>query len=170
MYIFKSQAACAQPKEVSCWMNGRWLCGSAPSEAKDSAGRTYTVPTVPLLQQNLSPYFVPSDLSGLAPDESVRTKIKWYIKPLAFGGEPASQENITWLTHDQHIEAVKWWNERFRSTGLTLTWRCIASARSSRLVFGLALSFRRRPSFLVFLDAQRPSGAQRTCKYILGDL
>jgi len=33
------------------------------------------------------------------------------IKPAIVGGDPISPENKTWLTRQQHFEAVRYWNE-----------------------------------------------------------
>lgn len=32
------------------------------------------------------------------------------IKPLIFGGDPKDPQNKTWLTRQQHIEVVRYWN------------------------------------------------------------
>lgn len=53
-------------------------------------------------------------LSELEPDSRLAGKIKWYIKPLIFGGDPESEDNLTWLPHDQHIDLVTWWNAKYR--------------------------------------------------------
>jgi hypothetical protein len=80
---------------------------------EDSAGRQFTVPTVPVLARDLRPV----DLQGLASlvtDPRVSGKVKWYIKPVIFGGDPTLGENVTWITFKQHAELVKWWNNKYR--------------------------------------------------------
>lgn len=32
------------------------------------------------------------------------------ITPVILGGDPVSPENKTWLTRQQHVEAVRYWN------------------------------------------------------------
>lgn len=32
------------------------------------------------------------------------------IKPAIVGGDPTTPENKTWLTRQQHFEAVRYWN------------------------------------------------------------
>ncbi|MGY4641670.1 hypothetical protein [Pseudomonas sp. TE24901] len=32
------------------------------------------------------------------------------ITPIILGGDPSSPENKTWLTRQQHFEAVRYWN------------------------------------------------------------
>jgi len=32
------------------------------------------------------------------------------IKPVILGGDPNDPENKAWLTREQHIEAVRYWN------------------------------------------------------------
>lgn len=80
----------------------------------DAANRFYTVPTVPLAAQHLRPFNFDIDLSALQPDNRVADRIKWYIQPLVFGGDSQSEQNITWLTLEQHADIVKWWNAKYR--------------------------------------------------------
>jgi len=80
---------------------------------RDARGRTYTVPAVPLAVQYLAPYAAPGEIS-LVPDGRFAGKIKWYVKPLVFGGDPNAGENLTWVTHEQHAELVTWWNAKHR--------------------------------------------------------
>ncbi len=32
------------------------------------------------------------------------------IMPIILGGDPEAPDNKTWLTHEQHVEAVRYWN------------------------------------------------------------
>jgi hypothetical protein len=48
------------------------------------------------------------------PDAKVRGRIKWYIKPIVFGGDPNLGDNVTWITLRQHFELVTWWNRKYR--------------------------------------------------------
>jgi hypothetical protein len=80
----------------------------------NQAGNLFTVPTVPLTSEYLEEFSLPSQYS-LAADERFQGKIKWYIKPIVFGGDPEDEENLTWVNHKQHIELVNWWNERFHA-------------------------------------------------------
>ena len=52
------------------------------------------------------------------PDERVRGKIKWYIKPLLFGGEPGMSDNVKWVELDQHAQLVRFWNQKYREIRL----------------------------------------------------
>ena len=81
---------------------------------QDSAGATYCAPTVPLVAQHLSVYALPPTGTTLRPDDRFQGKIKWYIKPVVFGGDPHSQGNIIWVSHDQHAQLVKYWNGQYR--------------------------------------------------------
>lgn len=36
------------------------------------------------------------------------------IKPVIFGGDPVDPQNKTWLTRQQHFEAVRYWNRLIR--------------------------------------------------------
>ena len=82
---------------------------------RDSNGATYTVPTLPSITAYLEPYGLPSAGSTLTPDDRFQNKIKWYIKPIVFGGDPRADDNITWLSHEQHAELVRWWGDLYRS-------------------------------------------------------
>jgi hypothetical protein len=79
----------------------------------DLAGKTFIVPTVPISPKQLSPFSIPL-VEDLQDDERFKDKIKWYVKPLAFGGDPQSEDNITWVDHQSHSELVRWWNRRYR--------------------------------------------------------
>ena len=80
---------------------------------RDSQGQTYTIPTVPVDGQYLKPFKVPEDISMLQSDERFTGKIKWYVKPVVFGGDPAVGENVTWLNQEQHAQLVRWWNAQY---------------------------------------------------------
>lgn len=77
----------------------------------NSKGEAFTVPTVPLHEQYLSPCVLPS---GLAPDERFANRIKWYVTPLAFGGSPTDASNTVWITHEEHAGFVNFWNDKAR--------------------------------------------------------
>jgi hypothetical protein len=85
---------------------------------RDVKSRHFTVPTVPLDAQYLRPFVFDIDPSKLRVDERYTNKIKWYIKPLVFGGDASADSNITWMTVDEHVEAVKWWNQLYRDVQL----------------------------------------------------
>lgn len=79
----------------------------------NSCGVMSTVPTLPLDVSCIAPYELPQQIS-LEPDEQFTGKIKWYVKPLACGGDPTDQTNVAWVTHEQHAELVVWWNEQYK--------------------------------------------------------
>ena len=74
---------------------------------QDSSGATYCAPTVPAVAEHLSAYALPSAGATLSPDDRLQGKIKWYVKPIVFGGDPQSDANIIWVCHDQHGQLVK---------------------------------------------------------------
>ena len=82
---------------------------------QDSSGATYCTPTVPAAADQVSAYALPSSGTNLRRDDRFQGKIKWYVKPIVFGGDPQSQENIIWVSHDQHAQLVKYWNGLYRS-------------------------------------------------------
>jgi hypothetical protein len=79
---------------------------------RDPQGSTCSVPAVPLDLQLAQPFAVP-DPSALEPDARFSGKVKWYIKPLVFGGDANAKDNLTWVTHEQHRELVAWWNGKY---------------------------------------------------------
>jgi hypothetical protein len=82
---------------------------------QDSNGATFSVPTVPAIPAYLSPYALPPAGSTLAPDDRFHNKIKWYVRPVVFGGDPQLGANVVWVSHDEHAQLVKYWNDVYRS-------------------------------------------------------
>jgi hypothetical protein len=82
---------------------------------RDSAGRTYSIPTVPPDLKHLSPFEIPELPNDLQPDARFRGKVKWYVKPIGFGGDPALEENIKWVSLEEHAQLVRWWNDLYHS-------------------------------------------------------
>ena len=80
-----------------------------------SIGGLFTIPTVPLDESYLTPLGFTIDTNQLQADERYRGKIKWYVKPLVFGGNASAADNMTWISLEQHVELVKWWNKLYRS-------------------------------------------------------
>jgi len=58
-----------------------------------------------------SPYRGPGRITCTV---TVIGKIKWYIKPVLFGGEPELSDNIKWVELDQHAQLVRFWNQKYR--------------------------------------------------------
>lgn len=80
----------------------------------DSTGSAFIVPTVPLEAEYLEPFEIP--VAGkLTPDNRLAGKVRWLVKPLAFGGSPDQHDNVTWISHQQHAELIGWWNNQYRA-------------------------------------------------------
>lgn len=73
-----------------------------------------TVPTLPIGSKFLAPLRTPIDRRKIQPDKRFRGKVKWYTQPLVFGGDPLAKENTIWVSLDQHVQLVKWWNDRYQ--------------------------------------------------------
>lgn len=71
------------------------------------------IPTVPLIEKEKETWLKNIDVSILKSDERFNDKIKWYVKPIVFGGDPEARENIIWISHKDHIAAVKYWNKMY---------------------------------------------------------
>jgi hypothetical protein len=81
---------------------------------RDQAGATFTLPAVPLEPSYLEPFNVP-ETQSLKADARLSGKVKWYLKPLIFGGSAQDNANLAWVTHEQHASLVVWWNEQYKS-------------------------------------------------------
>lgn len=81
---------------------------------RGSSGTLFTVPTVPAIGKYLEPFHgeLPDQLEA---DDRAGT-IKWYVKPIVFGGNPEPSDNMIWVTHDEHAELVRWWNTQYQAT------------------------------------------------------
>ena len=75
--------------------------------------RLFRVPTIPISPQEKKEWPHSADLSALKPDGRFQGKIKWYVKPIVFGGDPNPGENMKWISHEEHVQAVKYWNEMY---------------------------------------------------------
>lgn len=103
--------------ETSKYLDGYEIVGLKGWDdfiVKGKAGELATVPTVPLVAQYLSPLNFAIDPHRIKPDSRFRGKVKWYTKPLIFGGDVQAGENMIWVTLDQHVQLVKWWNDLYR--------------------------------------------------------
>ncbi|MBN1566421.1 MAG: hypothetical protein JXA73_01130 [Acidobacteria bacterium] len=83
---------------------------------RDQSGTTYSIPAVPIDKEYLKEYELPNS-NSLKQDDRFRGKIKWHVKPLIFGGNPNDEQNLTWVTHEQHTQLVMWWNNQYRALG-----------------------------------------------------
>jgi hypothetical protein len=82
----------------------------------DREGHYHLVPTVPLERGRLAPFSFPAATLRLESDERFTRKIKWYVQPILFGGDPGATENMAWLSQDEHVQLVKWWNKFYYDT------------------------------------------------------
>jgi hypothetical protein len=77
-------------------------------------GDVFSVPAVPFDKKWLTPFQMPNGAPRLQPDDRFAGRIKWYVKPVAFGGDPEIGGNVVWVSHEEHAGLVQWWNERYR--------------------------------------------------------
>jgi hypothetical protein len=80
---------------------------------RNAAGQTYSIPTLPLNTLYLSSFAVPDGKTALQPDGRFAGKIKWYVKPIALGGDAGVGENLVWVSHEERAQLVKWWNDKY---------------------------------------------------------
>lgn len=80
---------------------------------EDLRGALFVIPTVPIDVTYMKPFAI-RDAIALVPDERLKARIKWYVTPLVFGGDPNLGDNVTWITLDEHPKLVAWWNQKYR--------------------------------------------------------
>jgi hypothetical protein len=81
---------------------------------RDASGGVFTVPTVPIDPQYLAAWTLPPDSALLKPKWRFTGQIKWYTKPLIFGGDAGDPANTLWVSREQHMQLVAWWNLQYR--------------------------------------------------------
>ena len=79
---------------------------------RNPACELFVVSTVPLTHSGMEPFDLPGNFR-LTPDERFVGRVKWYIKPILFGGNPSDDENIAWVSLGQHAQLVTWWNRKY---------------------------------------------------------
>jgi hypothetical protein len=75
--------------------------------------RVFRVPTIPLILKEKEEWPHKVDLAALKPDERFQGKVKWYLKPVVFGGDPNPGGNLVWISHENHVQGVKYWNQMY---------------------------------------------------------
>jgi hypothetical protein len=75
--------------------------------------KLFRVPTVPIAPQQRKEWPHSVDVAALRPDVRFQGRIKWYLKPIVLGGDPNPGENMTWISHGDHVRAVKYWNDMY---------------------------------------------------------
>ena len=90
------------------------LCGWDDFILRDGNGNLFRIPTVPLDAKYLEPLGFQIQPQQSQPDKRFARKVKWYVHPVVFGGDPSSETNMVWLSLEQHVEAVNWWNQKYK--------------------------------------------------------
>lgn len=81
--------------------------------AESGTDKLFRVPTVPLRIEEKAEWVTSGDWISLKSDGRFQGRIKWYVQPIVFGGDPKPGKNIVWISHEDHIKAVKYWNEMY---------------------------------------------------------
>ena len=79
----------------------------------DRAGHYFTIPTVPVDPERLSPFSFSAETLRLQTDGAHEGKMRWFVKPICFGGDSLAPDNVRWLSLDEHVQIVKWWNQLY---------------------------------------------------------
>jgi hypothetical protein len=82
----------------------------------DARKSVYAVPTVPVSPRHLEALETPTAREALERDPKWEGKIKWWITPIVFGGNPKDESNVDWISLEQHVQLVRWWNDKYGST------------------------------------------------------
>ena len=80
---------------------------------RSESGKLSTIPTVPIDSQYLKDFDTVIDYGKIKLDARFSGKAKWYVQPIAFGGDPQAKGNMSWIDYQQHAEAVQWWNNKY---------------------------------------------------------
>ena len=103
---------------LGSWLPGFTVLGLKGWDSfivRDQDGVLFVVPTVPAISRYLQPLPAPIARDALRRDSRWEGKIKWWIQPIVFGGDPGDAKNVAWVSLDQHAQLVRWWNEKYRS-------------------------------------------------------
>ena len=73
--------------------------------------RIYCVLTVPARMVERRLWDV--DIGRLQREERLEGKIRWYLKPIVFGGDPNLRSNTVWVDHQTHAELVCYFNQLY---------------------------------------------------------
>ena len=82
---------------------------------RDANDSIFSVPSVPLSPDHLRVLTFALPTIPLVSDLRFTGKVKWYVKPILFGGDPSATDNISWVNHQQHSQLVVWWNDQYHS-------------------------------------------------------
>jgi hypothetical protein len=80
---------------------------------ESSSQKQFRVPTVPIDSKKKKEWLHTVDMATLKPDARFHGRVKWYVKPIVFGGDPNPGENLTWISHEDHVKAVNYWNQLY---------------------------------------------------------
>ncbi len=104
---------------IGQYLPGHTLLGLAAWDnfivREDTSGKLYKVLTLPMRPEYRQPCEIDLEEAILNLERDMRyyQKIKWYVDPVVFGGDPEPGENMVWLPHKEHVEAVQYWNHIF---------------------------------------------------------
>jgi hypothetical protein len=63
----------------------------------------------------LSPFQFPSEQVTLEPDPRFCGEDQMVRAAAVFGGDAEAAENTIWVSHDQHVQLVQWWNSQYQN-------------------------------------------------------
>jgi hypothetical protein len=73
--------------------------------------KVFRVPTIPIAAKEKSEWPHEIEPAELKPDGRLAGKVKWYVKPVVFGGDANPGTNLIRISHQDHIQGVKYWNQ-----------------------------------------------------------
>jgi hypothetical protein len=79
---------------------------------EDKNGKHYLMPTIPIDLKHIKAIEY-SEITEFKEARKYKGKIKWYIKPIIFLGNPDDKKNISWINLEEHVKMVKLWNDKY---------------------------------------------------------
>jgi hypothetical protein len=116
LYFDAERQSASERYGIAEWLPGFAIIGLRSWDdfiVQDSDGTVFAVPTVPCDSEHLTVFHLPIN-QELVADTRFTGWIKWYTKPIIFGGDPRLGENLSWVPPDEHAALVRWWNEVYR--------------------------------------------------------
>ena len=88
---------------------------------RNAKGQLFQVPTLPLDTLHMTAFRRKLNIANLVADSRFTDKVKWYVNPIVFGGDPEIGDNIIWIDLETHQELVRWWNRKYADVTVKTT-------------------------------------------------
>lgn len=122
----KEIPARGQDYNLARYLPGHALLGFASWDnfivREEKTGRLYKALALPIGLDYREPWEIDLNAASaqLERDARYHGKIKWYTHPVIFGGDPEPGDNMIWIPHKEHAEAVLYWNNIYTNMANTV--------------------------------------------------